>query len=301
MHPNLAALDMRLLLAFSVISDEGNVTRAAERLGVSQQAVSGMLVRLRELFDDPLFVRSRHGVTATPKAESLAEGVKRLIQGGESLLQSRSFDPSTAEGTLTISALDYVQRGILIPFVNMLTSHAPNIRVAFVPFEMERVADKFYQREIDLAITIPLYAPEELNSRHLFDDPWVCVMRAKHPHRGKSLSLDQFLQYDQVVVSPHDLTFQGAADDALELMGKERRVVVSVTDFLVCCHTVEKSDLIAVVPEVATRFFRKDQLRTYPVPFELKTHPMIAVWPHRVDADPLHRWAREELARMTSW
>ena len=301
MNPKLTSLDMKLLLAFSAILDEGNVTRAAERLGVSQQAMSSMLGRLREIFDDPLFVRSRNGVAATPKAENLADGVRAIIQQGEAILRPGSFDPSTAEGTLTISAVDYVQRGLLIPFVNQLHSQAPNVRAAFVPFEMERVGEKFHRREIDLAVTVPPYAPEGLKSRHLFDDPWVCAMRAKHPHRAKSLSLDQFLKYDQVVVSPHDLTFRGAADEVLARLGRQRRVVLSVSDFLVCCHALEKTDLVAVVPRVATRFFRKDQLKTYPLPFELTTHPMIAIWPHRVDADPLHRWARKELATMTNW
>ena len=108
MNRDIARLDVRLLLAFEALAAERNVTRAAERLGLTQQGMSGQLSRMRELFDDPLFVRARGGVVPTPRAEELEAVVRAALAGLEPLISPGRFDPATFDGDATIAATDYL-------------------------------------------------------------------------------------------------------------------------------------------------------------------------------------------------
>ena len=134
---NIRHVDLNLLVAFDALYDTGNVSRAAERLSLTQPTVSGMLSRLRELFADPLFVRTRHGVLPTPRADALRSPVKALLADVEALVQPETFDPATADVTISISANDYMQLALIVPLVAKLRERAPGIRVAVmsgIPF-----------------------------------------------------------------------------------------------------------------------------------------------------------------------
>ena len=115
MHPR--QLDLHLLRAFDALMQEGSVTRAAERLALTQPAVSGLLQRLRGAFDDPLFVRSQRGITPTPRALSLHEPVRQILAAVDRLIAPEVFDPRTAELTLTLAATDYAMRAVVQPFI----------------------------------------------------------------------------------------------------------------------------------------------------------------------------------------
>ena len=117
---DIRTLDLNLLKAFDALMDERNVTRAAQRLALTQPAVSGMLVRLREAFGDPLFVRASRGVVPTARAEALAPAVRQLLQDVTALLQPPGFDPATATGTLTVAATDYALRAVVLPWMAAL-------------------------------------------------------------------------------------------------------------------------------------------------------------------------------------
>ena len=296
---DISYLEMRLLMAFNALLEERNVTRAAQRLGLTQQALSGNLSKLRDIFDDPLFVRARYGVTPTPRAEELGDGVRDILARSEQLLIRKEFDPQSAEATLRVSTLANVQRTVIIPFAARLLEKAPSVRIAVVRFEVEELTEKMNQRGIDLALTVPALAPQDLPSRKMFNSTWVCALRRDHPFKGKRMSMKSFLAQRHIVVSPTDLSFQGSADEALAKAGQRRKVVLSVPDFLICCETLLATDLAAIVPKDVAALYG-DSLRCFPVPFEIpKTH-LIAVWPKHLDSDPLHKWVREELVSVAS-
>ena len=142
---NLRRADLNLLKVFDVLMDERSVTRAAERLALTQPAVSGMLARLRERFDDPLFVRAQRGVTPTARALELAGPVRQVLAEVEALLRPAAFDPATASFTLTLAATDYALQAIVAPFIAALRARYRAFREAhgYKPWKYYRGRDRW--------------------------------------------------------------------------------------------------------------------------------------------------------------
>ncbi len=156
---SLRHLDLNLLKAFDVLMDERSVTRAADRLAVSQPAVSGMMNSLRENFNDPLFIRARRGIVPTPRAEALAGSVKRLLADAEAMLSPGEFDPATAEMILTVAGTDYSMRNILVPLLSVLRQEAPGIQLRMLPIDDTLIETQLERGDIDIALMTEVTAP----------------------------------------------------------------------------------------------------------------------------------------------
>jgi DNA-binding transcriptional LysR family regulator len=290
-------VDLNLLVVLDVLLEERNVSRAARRLALTQSTVSGMLSRLRDALGDPLFVRARHGIRPTPRAEAMTGPLRRWLDDARALVAPAEFEPARWRGAVTISSTDYMQEALLLPFVRELGKEAPGLRVALAPLVIDGLAEKLAGAALDLAVTIPEFAPPGLPSRHLYRDIYVVAMRPAHPlARRRRLTLDDFCRFDHVLVSPTGGAFAGPADAALARLGRERRVRTSVPTFLLVPPMLEAEDLLAVLPRrlVAGRTGR---LRLRPPPLEIPGFDVIAVWHSRVHDDPAHRWLRGRLAQ----
>ncbi|HEI8866657.1 TPA: LysR family transcriptional regulator [Serratia odorifera] len=294
MNPDIRTLDFNLLKTLDALLDERNVTRAAERLALTQPAVSGMLTRLRESFDDPLFVRAQRGIVPTPRALELAEPVKRILGEVENLLQPPAFDPATASLTLTLASTDYALRAVVVPFLSALRQKAPGIRLAVLPVDSARLPARLERGEIDLALLTPESTPQDLHARTLFDEQYVCLLRQDHPYaQTGELTLERFCQLDHALVSYEGGNFLGVTDDALRKLGLRRRVTLSVSSFLVLPDILRVSDLIAVVPArlaAATR-----DLAVLPPPLAIEGFSKVVAWHQRTHHDASHRWLRQLL------
>jgi len=295
---DIRALDLNLLKALDALLDERSVTRAARRLSLTQPAVSGMLMRLRESFDDPLFVRTQRGIAPTLRAQELAGPLKELLSGIETMLLPRAFDPATARMTLNIASTDYALQAVVLPLLAQLRRIAPGVRVAVVPAQHLPVLERLERGDIDLALITPEYTPPELYARHLFDERYVCVLREGHPDaqgaKGEQLPLDRFCALDHALVSYDGGSFSGVTDEALARIGRTRQVVLSVTSFLVLPEILRTSDLIAVVPERVARAAPPGLVimePPLPIPGFVKT----VAWHERTHRSPGHRWARSLL------
>ncbi|HWT38132.1 MAG TPA: LysR family transcriptional regulator [Paraburkholderia sp.] len=294
MQSDIRAIDLNLLRTLDALLDERNVTKAARRLSLTQPAVSGMLTRLRESFDDPLFVRTQRGIVPTLRALELAAPLKQILGEIDALLRPQAFDPATAELTLTIASTDYALQAVVLPFLEALRRRAPGVRVAVVPVQDTLLQTQFERGEIDLALVTPESALPELHARRLFDERYVCVMRVSHPDaQGAALSLDRFCALDHALVSYSGGRFRGVTDDALARLGRERRVTVSVTSFLVLPRILKSSDLIAVVPQRLVA--RSKGLATLEPPLEIPGFTKTVAWHERTHRAPAHRWVRELL------
>ncbi|HDT3058776.1 TPA: LysR family transcriptional regulator [Enterobacter hormaechei subsp. steigerwaltii] len=248
MKADLRTLDLNLLKTLDALLDERSVTRAAARLALTQPAVSGMLNRLRDYFEDPLFIRAPHGIVPTTRAEAMAAPVKRILADIDELLQPIAFDPLTATFTFTLAATDYALRAVVVPFIAALKVQAPGIRVRVVPVESDRLVSQLEQGSVDVALITPHTTPDELHSRALYDERYVCMMRADHPDAGQPMTLDRFCAQEHVLVSYEGDGFRGVTDGALEKTGRTRHVGLSVSNFLVLPDVLALSDMIAVVP-----------------------------------------------------
>jgi len=291
---NIRNIDLNLLVAFITLYDARNVTRAAEHLALTQPTVSAMLTRLRDLFGDPLFVRTQHGVIPTPRADALSEPIKLLLADVEALVVPPTFDPATIAMTVSISANDYMQQTLMVPFIRRLRKEAPGVRLAVWPAHMAGLADKLARGEIDLAVTTPEFADPRLPRSLLYTERYVCVARKSHPLGGKNLSLDDFCRFDHVIVSPTGGSFSGPADEALQALGARRNVALSLPSFHVLLDTVRTDDFFAIVPEKLMRG-RMAGLRLFDPPVSVPDFDVVASWHQRVDKDPVQRWLRSLL------
>lgn len=248
MKSDIRNLDLNLLKALDALLDERSVTRAAARLALTQPAVSGMLTRLRDAFNDPLFIRAPHGMVPTLRAQALAAPVKQLLTDAETLLQPVVFDPLEADFTWTIAATDYALKAVIVPFIAALKPMAPGIRVRIIPESPATLLAQTERGEVDIALLTPHDTPPELHSRALYQEEYVCLLREDHPQANQPLTLDRFCALEHVLVSWQGDSFRGVTDDALAALGRTRRVGLSVSSFLVLPEVLAVSEMIAVVP-----------------------------------------------------
>lgn len=290
MKTDIRTLDLNLLKALDALLDERSVTRAASRLSLTQPAVSGMLNRLRDYFDDPLFIRVPHGMVPTTRAEALAAPVKRILADIDVLLQPTDFDPRRASLTFTVAATDYALRAVMVPFIAALKTRAPAVRLRVVPVEPDRLAAQLEQGKIDVALLTPATTPGELHSRALYDERYVCMMRAGHPDAGKPLTLERFCALEHVLVSYEGESFHGVTDDALAQIGRARHVGLSVSSFLVLPEVLAISDMIAVVPQRMAA--NRQGMWVCEAPVAIPGFTKSMAWHGRTHRNPAQAWLR---------
>lgn len=293
-------IDLNLLAALDALLAERNVTRAARRLNLSQPALSAQLARLRALFGDPLLLPAQRGMIPTQRALELQEPLRRALDELRGVvLVGAAFDPSVADVTLAIAASDYVQYAVLMPLALALAWEAPGVRVAFRTVDAGQIVGQMERGEVDLAMMVPEIAPEPLRRRVLFDERYVVIVRPNHPRIGDRLDLDRFCAVDHVIVSPQGGGFVGPTDAALAAHGRSRRVALSAPGFLIVPEIVERSDLIALVPERVARD-RATRLRLFEPPVPVPGFSIAMVWHDRNHDHPAQRWLRARLLEATA-
>jgi DNA-binding transcriptional LysR family regulator len=288
-------LDLNLLVTFESLLAERNVSRAATRLGLSQPAVSAQLARLRDVFGDRLFVPAQRGIVPTARALELEAPLRVALDDVRGVVSSgRSFDPTRAELTVKIAASDYVQSAVLGPFAVDLRIRAPGVRIAAVPLDARVLVKQAETGDVDLAIMMPSTAPSTLRHRHLLEETYVCVLRRRHPEVSGGLALQTFLALEHIIVSPRGAGFWGPADEALAALGYRRRIVLSVSSFLVVPQIVSRSNLAALIPQrIANDFGR--MLEVHKAPIEVEEFSLSLIWHERTHAHAAHRWIRDAL------
>ena len=286
-------LDLNLLVTLETLLAEQNVTRAAERLHLSQPAVSAQLSRLRELFDDPLLLPAQRGMMPTAKAlELLAPLRLALDQVRRTLVEHRNFDPEKASLTVVIACTDYLQAVAVRLLAVMLRERAPEVRIALRHLDPSQLESQMANGEVDLALMTPGHGPVNLRSRHLFDERYVLIGRRGHPGLHQGLSVAQFVQLDHVIVSLRGGDFSTPADDGLAALGYRRHVVMSAASFLVVPEIVSLSDFVALVPERLMRD-RHEDFKIVECPFPLPGFEVSMLWHERNHGHSGQRWVRE--------
>ncbi|MBM2885695.1 LysR family transcriptional regulator [Chromobacterium phragmitis] len=289
-------LDLNLLQTLEALLEEGNVTRAAARLHLSQPAVSAQLARLRAQFGDPLLIPAPRGMRPTAKAEALLAPLRDALRQVRDMLAShQDFDPATAHMTLNIACTDYAQAVAVIPLLRRLREAAPGIRVAVRNLEPARLQAQTERGEVDLALISPDCAPDGLHARFLFDDRYVLIGRHGHPALQGEVTLEHYLTLEHVVVSLGTGDFSTTVDAALAERGVARRVALSAASFLLVPEIVAQTDCVALLPErLALACRERVQLRE--CPFPLRRFDVAMAWHERSHGHPGLRWLRGELA-----
>lgn len=286
-------LDLNLLVTLETLLVEKNVTRTAERLHLSQPAVSAQLSRLRELFDDPLLIPVQRGMTPTAKALELLDPLRQALdQVRATLAEHRNFNPSTASLTVAIACTDYLQTAVVQPVAIALRKRAPGVRIALRHLDPAQLETQMASGQVDLALITPEHGPASLRSRHLFDERYVLIGRQRHPGLRRGLTVEQFANLDQVIVSLHGGDFTTPVDDGLAALGYKRNVALSAASFLFVPEIVAHSDFVALVPERLVRDSRA-ALKVLECPFPVPGFAVSMLWHERNHGHSGHRWVRE--------
>jgi DNA-binding transcriptional LysR family regulator len=296
---DLNGADLNLLVSLDALIEEGNVTKAAARLNVSQPALSAQLARLRDIFRDPLLVPSKtgRGMIPTARALELRGPLRGALKDLESVVKRPPvFDPLTVERTFAIATSDLLTAVLgegLIARVQKVAG--PGVRVSFRSQNPDLIADQLEHGQIDLAIGDERNAQYGMKSIKLFDDHFFMAQRRGHPRGTKPLDLDTYCSLSHVLVSNAGSgSFRGKIDEQLEEIGRRRRVVLSVHQFILVPMFLRITDHVATLPE---RFLDRfnDDLDRYELPFKSRGFTVSASWHPRNEADPAHIWLRGEL------
>jgi DNA-binding transcriptional LysR family regulator len=293
-------VDLNLLVSLRVLLVERHVTRSADRLGITQPAMSASLARLRTLFRDQLLVRGPKGLVLTPRAEQLLGQTNQVMAVIEQMIAPPAeFVAETSERIFTLIGTDFVEFILLPPLMAALATEAPNLQVLFRTPDPKNIEGMMASGELDLAVGYLPEAPEELIKRTVFREPFVCVARRGHPllHDG-TLPLDRYVELRHVQVFPRDGEMYAVAiDTALVAMGLTRKVALWEPSFLAVASVVAETDLISTVPKrVATHVAQGLPITIYDLPLPLPGPDFAIYWHPRSQDDAGHKWLRERVA-----
>lgn len=285
--------DLNLLPIFVALMEERNVTRAAERLGMTQPSLSNALSRLRVMLKDPLFVRERYGIQPTEIALTLAPVIAdALARLDDAVLGQQDFQPAQAERVFTIAPNGYVEFVIVPALVARLAEVAPGIRLRLTPYGADLAETGVISGTTALVLGRIGDPPDNLVVQHLMDDGLDCVVRAGHPLISDAITRDQFETLRHVNVVPPGRLRTGLFQ-ALAKEGLRRDVALSVTNFFAVAEMIAVTDHIATLPRLICRRLARDtRLKVLPPPADLGTFPVQMAWHVRYRHDPAHRWLR---------
>lgn len=293
---NLAGIDLNLLLVFDAVMTEQHVTRAGERIGMSQPAMSNALNRLRHFLKDDLFVRGPDGMRPTPRALELAAPVRMALKQIESALDPLEFDPWNASRTFNLAMDDDVASIILPPLAKRLEEKAPSIDIRVRHNDFVNGPALLESNKIDFKICgyNPGY-PEEFKSQVLFEVDYVCVMRKGHPLARPEITLEEFVGAKHLRV-PITGEGSGMIDQLLEKQGLKRRIALTVQHFLVVPQIIENSDYLITFPRLAAeRLPGIKRLHIVPLPLHFDPVQIRIIWHDRYTSHPSHEWMRSQL------
>jgi DNA-binding transcriptional LysR family regulator len=291
-------LDLNLLVTLEALLAERHVTKAADRLHLSQPAVSAQLGRLRDVFDDPLLIPARRGMTPTAKAIELLDPLRQALdQVRATVATHRDFDPAKAKLTVAIACTDYLQAAVLKPLVVELRTKAPGLRVAIRTLDIAQLEAQMALGDVDLALMTPEAAPPSLRTRHLFDERYVLICRWNHPRLRNRITVEEFAKLEHVIVSLRGGGFVTPVDDVLAALGHRRNVVLSAASFLFVAEIVAQSDFVALVPERLVHD-RAHKLKLIDCPFPVEGFAVGMVWHERGHGHSGQRWVREAIASL---
>jgi DNA-binding transcriptional LysR family regulator len=288
-------IDTRLLRAFAVLMAERSVSRAAERLGMSQPATSHALARLRTLFADPLLLRSRAGMIPTNRAVELERGVRALLDGYEALVKpAGSFDPASSRRSFVLTAPEHAEHLLMPVLLRRLRAEAPGVRIDVHTPDPERAYEMLESGQVDLRIAWLLKPMLSLRSLQLFQDRMVYIADKRHPSIKGKLTLTQFLTL------PHIRTFGASRnttnrviDEALDRAGKKLSMTFQLQNFMTVPSALAGTDIIAAVARgLAVRFAQQYPLQVLEPPLKLPRIRYAAYWHERNQNDAGHRWLR---------
>lgn len=290
----LSDIDLNLFVVFDAIYTEGNLTRAGEIIGITQPAVSNSLSRLRNLFDDPLFVRTAEGMVPTPVAQNIIGSVRQalgLIRC--SVQESEFFDPKVSDKRFRVSMTDLNQAIVLPNLFNQVKKQAPSVSVDCYQVHRRDMNIELASGNLDLAIDIPLTPDPQIRQAALFSHPYVCVINKENEVVGDKLDVETYLKLQHIHISTRRGGL-GHVDLTLGKMGKKRDIVLRTQHYLSTPNLVTNTNFALTVPKSFAEFLvAGSSMRYLDLPFEVPNLESFLYWHESTDRDQANIWMRE--------
>jgi DNA-binding transcriptional LysR family regulator len=288
---NLNSLDLNLLVALDALLLEGNVSRAAMRIGLSQPATSHALQRLRDLIGDPLLVRTGARMELTPRAQALRGPLAQALDQVRGLFIPDDFDALRSERQFRLMMPDLAVELLMPPLMEKITKAAPNVRIDVVPWRGPAIFTAEFARTIDLVISIG-DAFSGFHRQLLYTDSDALAVRRGHPTGSRLKKRDGFLNARHVAV-----VIRGQSADLIDIWlrskGIERRIALVVSGYIEALHVTARTDLVAFVPRRLIGALSKQlSLTTITPPIDPGIDEQFMFYPTRAQMDPGSIWLR---------
>lgn len=304
---NIARVDLNLLVYLDILLRERNVTKAANQLGISQPAMSNGLKRLRDLFDDPLLIRTSEGMTPTERAQELEPVIRKVLGEIEHAVQPRrSFDPENSTRVFRIMASDYAESTLIPAVLTELRRMAPGISLDIMTPSDVSFLD-VEQGKVDMVINRFDTMPQSFHQKTLWYDDFSCLLSKNNPIVD-SFTLDTYLAAQHVWVSktgmgvgvginPADIQRLGWVDEALKKLGKKRDISVFTRHYQAAALLAEQESLVVTVPSRLARLQAANpNICLMAPPFDIPKFELKMAWSPLLQNNPAHRWLRQLMA-----
>ncbi|NIB40426.1 LysR family transcriptional regulator [Pseudomaricurvus alkylphenolicus] len=296
---NLRSVDLNLLTIFDAIMTERKLSAAADKIGMSQPAMSAALGRLRITLKDELFLRTGSGVRPTPRALELERPIREILDKiSDTIAQTQEFDPTKSDRIFTLASIDYGGIAVVPSLLQKLADLQTSVRVNIWPQYEEDLKDLMHFGSVDFALdNIPILE-DDYHVETVRQEPGYCLVRKDHPDIRDELTLDQFLAAEHVVLYPKTNRIS-LLDQHLLSTGLRRRHGMKVPSFFNMPYIVQKTNMICALPEpVARHFAELFDLALYPAPVEDWKAPLYLMWHNSLHGEPGHRWLREMIIEL---
>ncbi|WP_067522507.1 LysR family transcriptional regulator [Endozoicomonas ascidiicola] len=301
---NIARVDLNLMVYLDVLLRERNVTRAAEQLGITQPAMSNGLRRLRELFGDPLLIRTSDGMTPTERALELQPLIREALLAMEKTIQPKEdFVPESSQRVFRIMASDYAESTLIPMVLQKVRANAPNVTLDILTPSDVSFHD-VEQGWVDMAINRFASLPQSFHQLRVWQDDFSCVISKDNPIL-KNFTLETYLESQHiwasktgmgvgVGVNPEDVQRLGWVDEALAAAGKKRKISVFTRHYQVAMLLSAQNDLIATLPSRLAEMERfNTKIAVVPPPFEIPSFDLSMAWSPLLHHDSAHQWLRQ--------
>lgn len=309
---DLSQVDLNLLVYLDALLREKNVTKAANHLGITQPAMSNVLRRLRDLFDDPILVRTSEGMTATERALELQPMVRGILSEVERAVQpTRSFNAGRSQRVFRVMASDYAESTLMPRVLREIRQQAPHVTLdVLTPSDVSFLDVE--QGRVDMAINRFDKMPQSFHQKTLWMDSFACLMNIHNPILDKPFTLENYLGAHHIWVSktgfgvgvgvnPKDVQRLGWVDEALARMGRKRRISVFTRHYQVAMLLAEQHDLIATLPSRAAWLQRDNpNLVAKRPPFEIPPFELKMAWSPLLQHNPDHQWLRRVVTEVAA-
>lgn len=293
----LRRYDLNLLVVLDALLDEVNVTRAGERVHLSQSATSAALERLRLTFNDPLLVRVKGRMQLTAFARQLRNPLKRALLAVSTTFQPPAeFKPATATTVFRLGMTDYLGYLALPTLHSKLSEDAPRCSIAVTAVQKDAALDQLENDELDLVVIVDPPRRPNLHTRPALKERFACVMRAGHRLAKGRLTTQALLAASHVRIQTHGMG-RGLVDEALDRIGNKPHVAAIVPYFGVALALLKDSELVAIMPRrIAESQASALGLKVLDIPFRMPGYGMEICWHLRTHKDPAHIWFRRQLS-----